>query len=154
MSQEITLKRARGIAFKMLGFRARTCHQVRAALLKKGAPEALAAEVIDELLEAGYLNDREFAQNYLSVRLEQKAHGRRYYLAKLCQAGVDTQLAKEVLEEVYTKHQEEEQAIRFVERLRQRGETCPQKILRKLANRGFSASVSRSALNEENYPPE
>lgn len=59
MNKEMTLKRARSIAFRMLGLRARTCHQVRSALQQKGADEKLAQDVVEELLQAGYLNDRE-----------------------------------------------------------------------------------------------
>ena len=149
MSQEITLKRARAIAYKMLSARACTCYQITVALQKKGANNELARQVVAELLEAGYLNDYEFAVTYITTRLEQKPTGPLYFMGKLLSAGLDRSLAGQVLQDLYPPEREIEEACRLVEGLKRRGETCPQKIVRKLTNRGFTGFAARSAVREE-----
>jgi regulatory protein len=149
MSQEITLKRARAIAYKMLSSRARTCYQITVALQKKGADDELAKQVVAELLEAGYLNDYEFAVAYITTRLEQKPTGPLYFMGKLLSTGIDKALARQVLQDTYPAEREMEEAQRLVEGLKRRGETCPHKIARKLVNRGFNGFAARSAIREE-----
>jgi regulatory protein len=149
MINDISLKQARSVAFKMLAARARTSAQILQALKRKGATEELAAEVIEELLSAGYLNDREFTINYIAARLEQKPCGPLYLLAKLNAAGICRSLAQEVLAENYPYERQKEEALRLARLLRERGETCPQKAMRKLANRGFTGATIRPAVEEE-----
>lgn len=145
----MTLKRARALAYKMLSARARTCRQIRDALHKKGADEETAATVLAELTEAGYVNDREFAVRAVDVKLESKACGPRYLQAVLDRAGVDRSVANEIIGEALPYQREYELAADFVRTLLNRGETCPQKAKRKLANRGFSVSVTHRAVEEE-----
>lgn len=149
MSSGFTEKKARSIAYKMLAACPRTCRQVKAALQKKGADESLAGQIVDELLKAGYLDDREFAVRYIAVRLENKPCGRLYFQGKLIAAGIDRALVEQVLCDAYPAEREKEEAYRFVRTLKERGMDCPQQTLRKLANRGFTGNSARYAVSEE-----
>lgn len=148
MIVEISIKKARSIAYRMLGARARTYQQVFTALRQKGASDELVLQVMDELLQAGYINDREYAINYIRTKLECKPYGARYLRVKLEQSGVERSLANEIVQEMVTPR-EHELAKSFVKLLLTRGETLPQKAMNKLINRGFSFTVAHRAVEEE-----
>lgn len=149
MSSVLTLKQVRCLAYKMLAVRPRTLQQIVTFLQKKGAVPSLCEQVVAELLEAGYLNDRKFCENYLAVRLEEKPRGRLYYQAKLCAAGIERSLVWQVLGDLYPPERELAEALLFAQILKEDGVSCPHKVMRKLQTRGFSGSAARHAVQHE-----
>jgi len=152
MNSVLTLEQVRCIAYKMLAARPRTSQQVVTFLQKKGAVPSLIEQAVAELVEAGYLNDRKFIENYLAVRLEEKPRGRLYYQAKLCAAGIERSLACQVLGELYPPEREQEEALLLVRKLKENGGSCPHKVMRKLQTRGFSGNTARHAVQQEILP--
>ena len=148
MIVEISIKKARSIAYRMLAARARTYQQMFTALRQKGATDEIVLQVLTELLEVGYINDRDYAENYIRTKLASKSYGSLYLRAKLEQAGIDRSLANEVVQEMVTPS-EHELARKFVKLLLTRGETLPKKAMNKLINRGFSFTVAHRAVEEE-----
>jgi regulatory protein len=149
MKSEPTLKRARSLAYKMLAARSRTVAQLREGLKRKGMTEELVDLVVAELEADDYLNDRRFAENWIEWRLESRPCGPLYLLSRLVNAGIPLPMAREVLESSYPYERQAGEACRLVRQLAERGEACPQKLLRKLINRGFTASAARRAVEEE-----
>ncbi len=137
------------MVYKMLAVRPRTSQQVITLLQKKGVIQSLIDQVIAEMLEAGYLNDREFSENYIAVRLEEKPRGQLYFQAKLCAAGIERSLAWLVLCDLYPPEREQEKALHFVRILKGNGISCPHKALRKLQARGFTFKAARYAVQQE-----
>lgn len=148
MIVEISIKKARSIVYRMLSARARTYQQVFTALRQKGATDEIVLQVMEELLQFGYINDREYAENYIRTKLESKPYGALYLRIKLEQSGVERSLAREIVQEMVTPR-EHELAVSFVKLLLARGETLPQKAVNKLINRGFSFTVAHRAVEEE-----
>ncbi|MBS3887036.1 MAG: RecX family transcriptional regulator [Dethiobacter sp.] len=149
MSSGLTLKQIRSLAYKMLAIRTRTSQQVVIYLQKKGAVPALIEQVVAELQEAGYLNDRVFSENYIAVRLEQKPRGQLYFQAKLCAAGIERSLVSQVLCDLYPPEREREEALHFVRIIKGDGVACPHQTLRKLQARGFTGNAARYAVQQE-----
>lgn len=149
MSEMLIMKQAQSIACKMLAVRSRTCQQVMVALQRKGIAAPLAGQVVAELMEAGYLNDCEFSENYIAVRLEQKPRGLHYFQARLYAAGIERALAWQVLSRLYPPEREKEEALRFVRILKEGGVCCPHKVQRKLHARGFTGTAIRHAGQQE-----
>ncbi|MBS3902421.1 MAG: RecX family transcriptional regulator [Dethiobacter sp.] len=137
------------MVYKMLAVRPRTSQQVISHLQKKGVIQSSIEQVVAELLEAGYLNDREFSENYLAVRLEEKPRGLLYFQAKLRAAGIERSLAWQVLSDLYPPEREREVALHFVRILKEDGISCPHKALRKLQARGFTCDAARHAVQQE-----
>ena len=142
------LKRAKKIAYRMFAGKARTEKQVRERLLQKGIPPEVTETVIRELLALGYVDDRKFAQNYITWRLERKPLGPYRLRSALLAAGVDRKLADEELAAVFTPELEEELAVRCLSRLPTVKESDGRKLLGSLLNRGFSLRAAKHACKK------
>src|SRR5713101_3505038 len=65
-------------AGKLLAARPRSVEELRERLLEgRGATKAAVEAVIERLREYGYLDDARFAQNYASLRVQQRPIGRQ-----------------------------------------------------------------------------
>jgi regulatory protein len=110
-------------AVRLLAAKSRSVAELRERLLeKKGATEDVVETVIARLREYGYLDDERFAFSYASLKVKQRPVGRRRLERDLKFKKVDTEVANEVLELVYSETPEEQlidQAI--AKRLRLRG---------------------------------
>jgi len=110
-------------AIKLLTVRPRSVAELRERLLRrKDANEEVVEAVIARLREYGYLNDERFAFSYASYKVKQKPVGRRRLERDLKFKKVDSGVANEALEMVFSETPEEQlidQAI--AKRLRIRG---------------------------------
>ena len=110
-------------AVKLLAAKPRSIAELRERLLQgKGADEAVVNTVITRLQEYGYLDDERFAFSYASYKVKQRPVGRRRLERDLKFKKVESGVANEALELVYTETPEEQlidQAI--AKRLRIRG---------------------------------
>jgi regulatory protein len=110
-------------AVKLLAAKPRSIAELRERLLQgKGADEAIVNTVISRLQEYGYLDDERFAFSYASYKVKQRPLGRRRLERDLKFKKVESGVANEALELVYTETPEEQlidQAI--AKRLRIRG---------------------------------
>jgi regulatory protein len=110
-------------AVKLLAAKPRSVAELRERLLKgKGANEDVVNTVISRLQEYGYLDDERFAFSYASFKVKQRPVGRRRLERDLKLKKVESGIANEALELVYTETPEDQlidQAI--AKRLRIRG---------------------------------
>lgn len=110
-------------AVKLLAAKPRSVAELRERLLRgKNTNEEVVETVIARLREYGYLNDERFAFNYASYKVKQKPVGRRRLERDLKFKKIDSGVANEALEMVFTETPEEqliEAAI--AKRLRIRG---------------------------------
>ena len=110
-------------AVKLLAAKPRSVAELRERLLRgKDTNEEVVETVIARLREYGYLNDERFAFSYASYKVKQKPVGRRRLERDLKFKKVDSGVAAEALEMVFTETPEEQlidQAI--AKRLRVRG---------------------------------
>ena len=110
-------------AVKLLAAKPRSVAELRERLLRgKNTNEEVVETVIARLREYGYLDDERFAFSYASYKVRQKPVGRRRLERDLKFKKIDSGVANEALEMVFTETPEEqliEQAI--AKRLRIRG---------------------------------
>lgn len=110
-------------AVKLLAAKPRSVAELRERLLRgKNTNEEVVETVIARLREYGYLNDERFAFSYASYKVKQKPVGRRRLERDLKFKKIDSGIANEALEMVFTETPEEQlidQAI--AKRLRIRG---------------------------------
>ena len=143
-------------ALHSLGFRARSAHELRERLSRAGYTGQTVNEVLDRLGELGYLDDEEFARNAARDKARNRYGPRRIY-GELRQAGVDEEVAQEVVEEEFAGRSELEEARAAVRRRYNTGERSVAQARRVhgfLMRRGYSAGVSaeiaRSYRRESN----
>jgi len=139
-------------ALRALGMRAHSAGELRAKLRRRGSDEDVDA-VMANLKEAGYLDDRRFAENYASTRRDSHL-GKMRVIRDLRQRRVAPKVAEQAAEEAYRDTSEAQLIEEFLER-KYRGKQlgvflADEKNLssayRRLRYAGFSAGASIRAL--------
>ena len=121
-------------AAKLLAAKQRSVEELRERLLAtRGAREALVDEVIARLSEYGYLDDARFAQSFASLRLRERALGRRRLERDLWLKKVDKQTIEVALDEVFEATPEADLIDRAIaKRIRLRGKPKTREDAKKL----------------------
>ena len=110
-------------AVKLLAAKPRSVAELRERLLRgKNTNQEVVETVIARLREYGYLDDERFAFSYASYKVKQRPVGRRRLERDLKFKKVESGVANEALEMVYTEMPEEQLIDRAIaKRLRIRG---------------------------------
>lgn len=103
------------------------------------------APLLNELVEAGYLDDRRFAESFVRWRRE-RGLGREKIVHELAQRGIERSLAQELVGD-----DDLQQAVELAER-RLQGARSRDQVLRFLLQRGFQLSLARRALEAASAP--
>jgi regulatory protein len=142
------------VALRALGARARSIGELREKLRRRARNEADVDAVLAKVKEAGYLDDRRFAENYAAARLEDQGLGKMRVLRDLRQKRVAPDLAAQVTEQTYAETNEADLIEEFLRR-KYRGKKLgeffsePKNLaaaFRRLRYAGFSAGQSIRVL--------
>lgn len=135
-------------AVALLSLRARTEKEIADSLRKNAYPERTIARVMVRLLEAGYLSDAVFAENWAASRTN-KGIGSRRIRMELRQKGVSQGEIDYALSAI-NEEDMLQSAIRTAEKAaRGKDLSSPadrQKVLAALARRGYDYNAARQAL--------
>lgn len=150
------------LALRALGGRAHSTGELRQKLLRRAEQAGDVAAVLTKLKEAGYLDDRRFAENYASARLENEGLGKMRVLRDLRQRRVAPALAEQVTQRTYKDTQEPKLIEAFLRRKyrgKQLGEFLREEknlaaAFRRLRYAGFSAGASIRVLKGYAQQPE
>ena len=88
-------------ALRLLGGSARSSGEIREKLRRRCAQSDDVDSVLLKLKEAGYLNDRQFAESYATSRLENQGLGKMRVLRDLRQRRVAPKLAEQVVDKTF-----------------------------------------------------
>ena len=143
------VKRAKLRAMHLLTDMGRTEAQLRTKLMQGGYPQNITEEAIKYVKSFGYINDREYARNFVESRKDKKS--RRELYAALCQKGLASELIEEVLEECFDK----EDSIKAIKTLLRKKDFHPetadlkekQKVMGYLLRKGFQYEEIKSAVD-------
>lgn len=133
------------MGLRYLSIRQRSLLEMNDYLLKKGFTTQEVARVTQQLIDQNYLNDREFAQNYLENRKRNKPKSLFAFRYELKTKGIDPHIIDELLIE-YDDLELAFLAVKSKIRLWQHLETSSfkKKIFRFLQYRGFGFAVIQS----------
>jgi len=149
-------------ALRCLTGRAHSSGELREKLRRRSETAASVDEVLHKLKEAGYLDDRRYAENYAAARLENEGFGKMRVLRDLRQRRVAPTVAEQVVDRTFRDTEETELIQAFLER-KYRTRPLPAFLaeeknlaaaFRRLRYAGFSAGNSirvlkRFSRNEE-----
>jgi regulatory protein len=150
---------ARVAAFDLLARKAWSGRDLRARLVRRGAPAELAREVVAELEAKGYMDDQAFAQWWAEAR----ARGRRVGSLRLTQElrakGIAPALVAAAVESAFAEIPESERALEAARRrlpalLRARPERAATRMRDYLLRRGYPAGAVRAAVTAVLGPQE
>ncbi len=139
-------------AKKLLAVRLYSVKSLKNKLLKKNDNEKIVDKVISLFKEYGYLNDREFARQFIKDRLINKKKGRLRIKYDLKNEGINTEIIDELLSsieddtEIETAYKLAESKLRTAKKqdvLKLKG-----KIFRFLQSRGFGRSTCSKVLSK------
>lgn len=136
-------KRVMREAIKLLASRSRSESQLRERLLAKGwASAEVVEECLARLKELGYINDREFAENYASSRVKAKPVGRSRLAREMSGKKLPPEAIDEALDNVFDERTEEALIDRAIQkRIRMHGRPVDRaganRLFAHLARLGF-----------------
>ncbi|MBM3317612.1 MAG: RecX family transcriptional regulator [Candidatus Eisenbacteria bacterium] len=135
-------------ALRFLRVRERTRREVREHLARRGHPAALIRQALEELREAGFVDDRRFAEVYLRDRRRLRPMSRAAALRELAGRGVARAVAAEALDEADPPWDDLELAEGLLARrwARWPADQRRARAVRLLRGRGFGAAAIRAAL--------
>jgi len=132
-------------AVRLLSVRRLSKAQLRQKLRDRGYAADAIEEAIRECERRRYLDDRTFAQLHVKNALDRKAVGRMRLLHELLRHGIESELAREVLDEL-----DDDEDTRIDRALAKLEATRPQdrygQLARRLERLGFSAPHIARAL--------
>jgi regulatory protein len=141
-------------AGQSLARRAQSLSELRRRLEQRAARQEDVAEALSRLKEAGFLNDRKFADSFANWRRENQGLGKARVMRDLMARRVAPTVAKQAVDAVYSSSDETDLIEKFLER-KYRGKELglllgEEKYLasayRKLRTAGFSSGNSIRAL--------
>lgn len=141
-------------ALDYLAHKPRTEAEVRRKLQRKDYAPTVVNDVIDQLMERGYLDDESYAFEYVQRRFSHKGYGPVRLQAELKKRGIDRTLAENAIESLF---QSEDQLAAARQKAQARWpriarEDDPRKrrdkLYRYLKRRGFTYDVIRQVIDE------
>lgn len=147
---------ARDYALRLLGIRPRSVREMRDRLGRKGYDRAEIEAAIAELCQAGLLDDRKFAAQWVESRLALKPMGFSRLRAELLAKGVDRQTVDSSLSKYRGELDEKEAALSLArKKLRSLRGLEPEVVRRRLAGflerRGFEPQIVGEVLKKAKF---
>ena len=95
--KELNLEAGREVALRFLGVSARSRSEIERRLQRDEFPVDVIEQVIGEMEALGYLNDEQFAKDWIADRADRKRYGKTRLAAELSRKGIERDVAKEAL---------------------------------------------------------
>ena len=139
----------KNLALYHLSFKARTEKEVREYLKKYDLDEKITSQVIANLKEDNWINDRQYSYSIINANQSSGDKGPYVLAQKLSQKGI----AKATIEDVLKDFDFSEVAQRVAEKLLKKytgklpARALQDKIIQNLTNKGFSYSDAKSAFD-------
>jgi len=151
---QLTILDAREKAFQkalhFINYKPRTQHEVSEKLVELGFSASIIDDVISELNEKNYLNDRTYAEEWVDVRSRIKPRSQKMIAYELRMKNINTSIISEALK---TAPPDEELAhrlgLKYLRRYKHLDDSTFEKKMRGIfARRAFSFSVIQQEIKE------
>jgi len=146
------------LAINFLSYRPRTEKEIREKLNQKNAPPEITNQVIAFLKQNNFLNDADFAAQWIQTRQNFRIKSKKAIKMELLKKGINPEtieqaLAGELHEEEGSGINDKEQAIKLVQKRIARYKHLPKKELYEklggfLARRGFNWETIKTSIDQ------
>ncbi|QGK69444.1 regulatory protein RecX [Allosaccharopolyspora coralli] len=145
--------RARDVVYRLLAVRARSEAELRQALLRKDIEEDVVDATLRKFVDAGLVDDAEFAESWVHQRHQYQGLGRKALRFELRRKGVDDTVVTEALSGM----DEDAESERARELVRRKLRTLSfvddhvkrRRLLGMLARKGYGEGLSFRVVREE-----
>jgi len=142
-------------AFRYLARRLHSTSELRIKLMQKRYERELIDNVIEELLQAGYLNDLDFTREFTEEKTKTKLWGKNRIKAELIKRGISAEFISQVLNEGFKEDDEYEKAmitaqkkIRVLKSKLDDEVELKRKLISFLNMRGYSYEIAGKVCDE------
>lgn len=140
-------------ALKYLQRRLHCRSELSTKLMRREYGQRIVEGVLDDLMRLGYVDDERFARIKASSAAGHKKHGRRRAMVELLKSGVNGEVARRAIDEVYERHDTlavaRDLAARQAARLRKLDPTVARRRLTgMLQRRGFDFEDIKPVIEE------
>tara|TARA_Y100001970_G_scaffold136327_1_gene167753 strand:- start:153 stop:785 length:633 start_codon:yes stop_codon:yes gene_type:complete len=134
----------------LLSFRARSRFELYTRLTRKGFDKSKISNVIDELEEKGYLDDKEFSKTYASHLIRSKCLGRIAVEYQFKKHQIPSDILDPILDELYIEYPIEELIKRII--LKKEHKLSPElikdkKLIDRIKRKGYSWGEITSVIS-------
>ena len=142
MEKEESFKKALSLAYAFVARRPHGTKELEKKLLDKGFETNLVNNIIEELLEKGFLNDYDVAYRWAESRIKNRLWGKAKLYNFLREKNIEKDVIDRVQQEIWEEFSEEDTARKAVnKRFISAIQPSRSKILSFLKSRGFSSGV-------------
>jgi len=145
--------RAKNAAYRLLTYRPRSRAELIGKLKDKGFDGTVIEAVLADLERYGYVNDRQFAEQWAAGRLRLRGFGRRRVERELRDKGIERDIIAETLAsvcnddiEMRTARASAEKKLKILRSFDR--ETCRRRLAAFLERKGFSYDIIRAVLTD------
>ena len=145
--------RAKNAAYRLLTYRPRSRAELIGKLQEKGFDSTVIESVLADLERYGYVNDRQFAEQWAAGRLRLRGFGRRRVERELRDKGIERDIIAETLAsvcnddiEMRTARASAEKKLKILRSFDR--ETCRRRLAAFLERKGFSYDIIRAVLTD------
>ncbi len=153
LKDKVEVYKIKQSSFVYLSGRNHSKYELKLKLLKKNYNKQLIELILSDLEALNYLDDREFAKQYINAKLK-KNKGIRLIKLELSKKGVK----REIIEEVSAKFLDDprmkeaakflsEKKLKILQRKDQTNLQIKQKLFSFLSNKGFTPEIVKEAIN-------
>lgn len=137
-------------SLRFIAYKPRTQFDVKKKLNEGGYSEQVIDQILEKLIEKGYLNDQQYAENWIESKSLNKPRSKKLISLELRKKKIDQEIIEEVVDHM---HSDEELAYRAAERYFKRLSNFEADIFKRrltgfLIRRGFSYSTVKPIVEE------
>ena len=154
------LNKIKNQAFRFLSLRNHSSHELKLKLVKKNYPRELIDDAINQLREKDFINDREFAKQFIEEKINKKKSGFYKIKSELNKKGIERELIEELLSsldsEISLDNAFKLAKKKYAQLIQKKidNKKLNQKIFSFLASKGFETDIILSVLNKLKFLPE
>jgi regulatory protein len=142
-------------ALRYLGRRLHSTSELRTKLKQKGYETELVDNVLNDLSNAGYLNDIDFAKEFAKEKFRSKLWGRNKIKSELIKKGIAAEIITQVLSQSINKGDEYEKAMVIAQKKIKSlipklddSILLKRKVISFLSTRGYSYEIARKVCED------
>lgn len=145
INDEAVYSKAKNACYRLLSYRSRSSGEIKDYLVRKKYEPDTIDRVINYLTSKAFLNDEEFAKQWIENRISNKKASIRQIKLELRQKKVDSEIVNKIFEN------EDVDEVELIKQLIEKKRTQPKykddlKLMQFLARRGFSYDKILTAL--------
>lgn len=144
---------AKTCAYRSLAYRQRSKKELITKLKQKKISAQTIINVIELLEEQKYINDEDFAENFVKEKIKNKPSGKRTLIYKLQEKGISKEISEEATAKNYSPEDEYTAAAKLLSKFIKKGRFKNEydkksKCFRHLISKGFNFDTANRLLTE------